>query len=864
MGVAIPQVLTEDRVSGAQIVDGSTRFVKTSENVVTYLKFIPSSTGNRRTSTFSCWLKRGKITEGEMRVFNVANPTGNQERTELGFGNQNIRFHINSSGTSWKESSTTSQFRDSSGWYHIMWVLDSTQSNGSDQRKVYVNGIQQPLTINTALTQNEETPFNVSSWTMYLGVYGINTQNGYDGLMSQAYWIDGQALGPEYFGYTDPLTNTWRPKKYTGSLKEAEGNGNNAWNQEYTNSCLGFYFNNNPPIWLGRLRRTGSTSYASAVTFGTSTGVTLTSGDTLMWAYDESAAKLWVGRNGTWYASGDPANGTNATFAGFPTNALLFKTLYYQDSGVPNGSDLYLTRITSGSASYSTPSGFSYWDGMNLNWKYGGGSTSSTSQADYIPQRITGKVYFETTVHWTDSGGWADYRIAGLSDEGNANINSFYLPFEGSAPIGQDQSGNGNNWTPVNFGGSNTLEKATGALPILNTDGGGKTAQPGVLGSKVAKTYTVTVPGGTGGGFYLDGVQKPTLSFIRGATYTFDQSDASNSGHPLQFSGTLDGGTYTDGVTTSGTPGSAGAYTRITVPHDSVNTLYYKCGNHSGMGASISVTTDVRKADLYAWKNVLALPLVGIKSDFSNAINSGTSNKAITTVGNAAASSVQSNFYGGSFTFDGTGDALTITNSDMSMGTSDFTCEGWFYYNALPSSSAYRLLGNVNVSGNSTEWQLIHQTAGTLTLWNGSSYVSTGTAPISTSRWTHLAVVRASNVQTLYVNGIAQSTTVTHTGNLTHNMLDIGGRNDGAESFNGYIQDARVYKGLAKYTQNFIPASTDPDILPDTPSGVSYSSNVTPITDGAVAFDGSGDYLSISDGSDCHQLILTDGFILLL
>jgi hypothetical protein len=216
MGVIIPQVLTEDRVSGAQIVDGSTRFVKTSENVVTYLKFIPSSTGNRRTSTFSCWLKRGKITEGEMRVFNVANPTGNEERTELGFGNQNIRFHINSSGTSWKESSTSSQFRDSSGWYHIMWVLDSTQSNGSDQRRVYVNGVQQPLTINTALTQNEDTPFNVSSWTMYLGVYGINNQNGYDGLMSQAYWIDGQALGPGYFGYTDPLTNTWRPKKFSG------------------------------------------------------------------------------------------------------------------------------------------------------------------------------------------------------------------------------------------------------------------------------------------------------------------------------------------------------------------------------------------------------------------------------------------------------------------------------------------------------------------------------------------------------------------------------------------------------------------------------------------------------------------------
>ncbi len=36
--------------------------------------------------------------------------------------------------------------------------------------------------------------------------------------MSQAYLIDGQALGPSYFGFTDPLTNTWRPKKYTGNF----------------------------------------------------------------------------------------------------------------------------------------------------------------------------------------------------------------------------------------------------------------------------------------------------------------------------------------------------------------------------------------------------------------------------------------------------------------------------------------------------------------------------------------------------------------------------------------------------------------------------------------------------------------------
>ncbi len=99
---------------------------------------------------------------------------------------------------------------------------------------------------------------------------------------------------------------------------------------------------------------------------------------------------------------------------------------------------------------------------------------------------------------------------------------------------------------------------------------------------------------GTGNKYSINDNISPNLELQEGKTYRFLQSDGSNATHPLYLSttanGTFGGGVaFTEGVSRVNSTGSAGAYVQFTVP-SGVTTLYYYCGNHSGMGGTITVS----------------------------------------------------------------------------------------------------------------------------------------------------------------------------------------------------------------------------------------------------------------------------------
>jgi hypothetical protein len=189
-------------------IGGSLRFRAAG---TTFLSRTPSVASNRKTWTWSAWVKRGNQSTNDT-LFAARTNVGATYQTFVLSTVGDFRLESNSE-TAYPLYKTNALFRDSSAWYHIVVALDMTQATSTNRLKVYVNGILQSAADYNVPAQNTDLAVN-STETHLIGQQASGSYH--DGYMSETNFIDGQSLDPSYFGYFD-YNGVWQPKRYTGT-----------------------------------------------------------------------------------------------------------------------------------------------------------------------------------------------------------------------------------------------------------------------------------------------------------------------------------------------------------------------------------------------------------------------------------------------------------------------------------------------------------------------------------------------------------------------------------------------------------------------------------------------------------------------
>jgi hypothetical protein len=165
----------------------------------------------------------------------------------------------------------------------------------------------------------------------------------------------------------------------------------------------------------------------------------------------------------------------------------------------------------------------------------------------------------------------------------------------------------------------------------------------------------------------------------------------------------------------------------------------------------------------------------------------------------------------GSIQFDGTGDNIEVYETvDQLLRTGAFTIEMWVYRNA--AGVAHSLIAK---GGTSTGWLVSINASNVVVFTYGTSTITSITT-IGATTWTHIAVVRegtGTNQTKIYINGTNSGTGTVATDFTQTNVMFIGCNRVGQAFLNGYLDDIRITKGVARYTANFTaPTAAFPDL----------------------------------------------------
>jgi hypothetical protein len=292
-----------------------------------YLSRTPASAGNRKTWTWSGWVKRGNLSSTySYQMFAAATGNTDATYTALHFFNNSIRLQTYNV----QYRTTSAVYRDTSAWMHVVCAVDTTQAIAANRIKLYVNGIEQ-----TSFSASNDPALNADFYINSANEHrlgSIQQDNAYaDGYMSDVYFIDGEALDPSRFGKQD-ADGVWQPISYTGTY------GTNGFHLDFadnsTAAALGTDVSGNNNDWTpsgittdDQVSDTPTVNYATInpLAFG-GTGVTLSNGN-LAYAnavgQSGSAYSSFEFDTGKWYCEVTPTGGSDTNIGWFGVNKFI-------------------------------------------------------------------------------------------------------------------------------------------------------------------------------------------------------------------------------------------------------------------------------------------------------------------------------------------------------------------------------------------------------------------------------------------------------------------------------------------------------------------------------------------------------------
>jgi len=269
----------------------------------TYLNRTPESDGNRKTWTWSGWVK---VTEIGAGLLLAAGDVGLDNGTTLRVAaDSKIYIYQRTGGAYAAESNTPSVAVDTSGdWVHIVASVDTNQSTNDEIVKIYVNGVQSPLNHKTGWTSIQETYVNSDSYVHSIGANADASSSVLNGYLSDVYFTDGYVLPPTVFG--EQFAQGWGPldktqveenfKQYGPVNSDYRANTNQVWST-YMSSSGALFSGSFEEMFDGDITTSGSV-LGNSMTFSPPGGYSVSSEISFFYSSDQTTQ--YRINNGDW------------------------------------------------------------------------------------------------------------------------------------------------------------------------------------------------------------------------------------------------------------------------------------------------------------------------------------------------------------------------------------------------------------------------------------------------------------------------------------------------------------------------------------------------------------------------------------